>query len=63
MGLPVAVGFGVKTPDDARSVAQHAAGVVVGSAICSVIESAPDADAAVQRVTDLVASLKRACQR
>lgn len=31
--LPVAVGFGVSTPEQAASVAQHADGVVVGSAI------------------------------
>jgi tryptophan synthase alpha chain len=63
MSLPVAVGFGVKTADDARVVAQQADGVVVGSAVCSLIEEAPDADTAVQRVTDLVASLRRACVR
>ena len=31
--LPVAVGFGVSTPEQAGSVARHADGVVVGSAI------------------------------
>jgi len=31
--LPVAVGFGVSTPDQARQVARMAEGVVVGSAI------------------------------
>ena len=31
--LPVAVGFGVSTPEQAAVVAQHADGVVVGSAI------------------------------
>ena len=32
-GLPVVVGFGVKTPNQARDIARHADGVVVGSAI------------------------------
>ena len=32
-GLPVCVGFGVKTPDNAASIASVADGVVVGSAI------------------------------
>ena len=37
-GLPVAVGFGVKTPEHARKVARHADGVIVGAAVCSAIE-------------------------
>ena len=32
-GLPVVVGFGVKTPEQAEEIARHADGVVVGSAI------------------------------
>ena len=31
--LPIAVGFGIRTPDQAAEVARHADGVVVGSAI------------------------------
>ncbi|HPD82527.1 MAG: tryptophan synthase subunit alpha [Alphaproteobacteria bacterium] len=31
--LPVAIGFGIKTPEDAKAMAQIADGVVVGSAI------------------------------
>ncbi|WP_131113993.1 tryptophan synthase subunit alpha [Lichenihabitans psoromatis] len=42
--LPVAVGFGVKTPADAAAVASHADGVVVGSALISVIVSTLDAE-------------------
>jgi tryptophan synthase alpha chain len=63
MGLPVAVGFGVKTPEDARLVARSADGVVVGSAICTTIEAAPSPDIAVTRVSELVASLRAACER
>lgn len=63
MSLPVAVGFGVKTAEDARIVAAQADGVVVGSAVCSAIEAAKNADAAVQAVTELVVSIKRACAR
>lgn len=37
--LPVAVGFGVKAPDQARSIAKVADGVVVGSAIVSAIQA------------------------
>jgi tryptophan synthase alpha chain len=38
--LPVAVGFGIATPADARAVASFADGVVVGSAAVRVIERA-----------------------
>jgi tryptophan synthase alpha chain len=38
--LPVAVGFGIATPTDARAVAGFADGVVVGSAAVRVIERA-----------------------
>jgi tryptophan synthase alpha chain len=35
--LPVCVGFGVRTPEAAREIARVADGVVVGSAIVSMI--------------------------
>ncbi|NJC33582.1 tryptophan synthase alpha chain [Sphingomonas jejuensis] len=35
--LPVAVGFGIRTPDDAARVARVADGVVVGSAIVDIV--------------------------
>ena len=60
--LPVVVGFGVKTPDQARAIAQGADGVVVGSALVNIIESSLD-DAGnprpgvVEKVTKLVRSL------
>ncbi len=38
--LPVAVGFGVKTPAQAEAIARHADAVVVGSAIVDVIGQA-----------------------
>ena len=51
-GLPVVVGFGVKTPERAAEVAKDADGVVVGSAIVKELhENGPDAALA------LVASL------
>ena len=36
--LPVAVGFGVRTPEQARAMAKGADGVVVGSALVRAIE-------------------------
>jgi tryptophan synthase alpha chain len=35
--LPIAVGFGVRTPDQARAIAQVADGVVVGSALVETV--------------------------
>jgi tryptophan synthase alpha chain len=62
-GLPVAVGFGVKTPDHARAAAQHADGVIVGAAVCSAIEAAKTPDEAIENVRELVRSLRAACAR
>lgn len=39
---PVAVGFGIATPEQAQTIAQLADGVVVGSAIVKVFNEAPD---------------------
>lgn len=39
VGLPVAVGFGISTPEQARAVADIADGVVVGSALIKVVEA------------------------
>ena len=36
--LPICVGFGVKTAEQARAIAKHADGVVVGSALVSAVE-------------------------
>jgi tryptophan synthase alpha chain len=35
--LPIAVGFGVKTAEQARAIAKHADGVVVGSALVNAV--------------------------
>jgi tryptophan synthase alpha chain len=37
--LPIAVGFGISTPDQARTVARIADGVIVGSALVDVLGS------------------------
>ena len=59
--LPVAVGFGVRTPDQAAALAAHADGVVVGSAIIDRIAAAHEAgrDPAAE-VAAFVRSLKDA---
>lgn len=51
--VPVLVGFGISTPDQARSVARMADGVVVGSALIEVIR-----DRGVQAVEPFIASLR-----
>lgn len=45
---PVVVGFGVRTRDDVATVAAHADGVVVGSAVVTAIHEAEDPVAAVR---------------
>jgi tryptophan synthase alpha chain len=62
--LPVAVGFGVKTPEQAAAIGHAADGVVVGSALVSAVRSSLDANgkatkSTVSAVTDLVAELAR----
>jgi tryptophan synthase alpha chain len=48
--LPVVVGFGVRTPDQAKAIASAADGVVVGSALVDAIAQSLDGD---QRATEL----------
>ncbi|MEP6802730.1 MAG: tryptophan synthase subunit alpha [Acidobacteriota bacterium] len=63
-GLPLAVGFGISTPDAARQTARLADGVVVGSALVRAAEEARSAGRPVaQAVGALAGSLARACAR
>jgi tryptophan synthase alpha chain len=60
--LPVAVGFGVRTAEYARTIAAAADGVVVGSALVESVRASLDQDGkatprTVQAVTDLVGEL------
>ncbi|AXK82352.1 tryptophan synthase subunit alpha [Pseudolabrys taiwanensis] len=62
--LPVAVGFGVRTAEQARMIAQGADGVVVGSALVDVLRASLDKDGkatplTVKAVADLVADLSQ----
>ena len=56
--LPVAVGFGVATPEDAASVSQIADGVIVGSAIVKKIAEYRQDSRMPELVGDFVRSLK-----
>ena len=51
--LPVAVGFGVRTPEQARTIAGVADGVVVGSALVDALSQSLDEK---ERATDLTVS-------
>jgi tryptophan synthase alpha chain len=57
---PVAVGFGVSTPEHVRLVAEMADGVVVASAILKRMESVPSREAMLAQVGDFVSALKAA---
>jgi tryptophan synthase alpha chain len=54
--LPIALGFGVSTPEHVRAVAEYAEAAVVGSAIVALVEKTPAAEAA-SAVGEFVRSL------
>ncbi len=57
-GLPIAVGFGIRTPEHASAIAQVADGVVVGSALVEIVaEHAEDKARMCQLVQDRAAAL------
>ena len=55
--LPIAIGFGVSTPDQAKTVASYGDAVVVGSAIVNQIAEHGKSPELVQRVSAFVKSL------
>jgi tryptophan synthase alpha chain len=62
--LPVAVGFGIKTPEQAKAIAAGADGVVVGSALVDAIRNSLDKNGkstgnTTRAVLDLVKGLSR----
>ena len=61
-GLPVCVGFGIRTPETARAIAGHANGAVVGTALVDALRGSLDAEGratsgTVAAVADLTAAL------
>jgi tryptophan synthase alpha chain len=58
--LPIAVGFGISNPDQAREVAQHADAVVVGSAIVDLIAKHGDKPEMVEKVGAFARELAKA---
>jgi tryptophan synthase alpha chain len=61
--LPIAVGFGISNPDQARTVAASAEAIVVGSAIVNQIAQHGQATDLVPRVTGFVKSLVDAVKK
>jgi len=59
--LPIAIGFGISTPETARRAAKLADGVVVGSALVRAAEEA--GERRVEAVRRLATSLSAACRR
>jgi tryptophan synthase alpha chain len=58
--LPIAVGFGISNPEQARLVAQYAEAIVVGSAIVNQIAQQGKSPTLVQSVGDFVKTLAAA---
>ncbi len=63
--LPIAVGFGIRTAEQADTIGRYSDAVVVGSALVDCVEHASTPDEAVERVHGLVSELAesvRACR-
>lgn len=61
--LPIAVGLGVSTGDQAAEIAQYADGVIVGSAFVRAISEAVDEGAAIEAVSALAGELAAGVRR
>ena len=62
--LPVCVGFGIRTPDVARAIAERADGAVVGTALVDALRGSLDAEGratakTVNAVAELAAALSQ----
>ena len=61
--IPVAVGFGVRTPEQAGEIARVADGVVVGSALVELVaEHGADAPARLRELTSKLAGAVRSAR-
>ncbi len=57
--VPVAVGFGIGTPDQAAAVGALADGVIVGSRLVRSVSESPDAQGAAADVSDFIGECRR----
>lgn len=58
--LPLVVGFGVKDPESAAAVARIAQGVVIGSALVSLLANAPNEEEVLNRISEFLAPVRQA---
>jgi len=56
--LPIAIGFGIRTPEDAREMAALGDAIVVGSSIVQTIADTQSAEAVSEQVASLAGALK-----
>ena len=56
---PVALGFGISTPEQAKELIQYADGIIVGSSIVKIIEE--HGEACIEPVCRYIATMKNAC--
>ncbi len=61
--VPVAVGFGISTPEQVAAVGAEADGVIVGSRLVRAVQDAPGADAAAAAVTEFLSDAREALAR
>jgi tryptophan synthase alpha chain len=61
--VPVAVGFGISTPEQAAIVGTLADGVIIGTRLVREVADAPDRDAAVAAVSGLLSETRAALAR
>ena len=57
--LPIAIGFGISTPEQAQAMGKFADGVVVGSAIVRLIEENRNSPQLLKKVGEFIAQLRR----
>jgi tryptophan synthase alpha chain len=62
-GVPVAVGFGISTPEQAAVVGEVADGIIIGTRLVREVADASDPDEAVRGVTEFLISARDALSR
>src|SRR4051794_14472632 len=61
--VPVAVGFGISTPEQAATVGKMADGVIIGTRLVREVADAPDRDAAIDAVNGFLTETRAALAR
>ncbi len=61
--VPVAVGFGISTPEQAATVGELADGVIVGTRLVRAVADAPDCDSAVAAVSGFLRETRASLAR